>query len=217
MSFPSNFSLLLTSCQSVPFVDIDDDSRAANASSHTQKLPAKAANVRASTQNTKQTQLVSDLRGEIEQLKKQNAISNAIIKKLHKRNKELESKTPASQPNVEMSKSQMEEVIRENGKEIENLRKQATLQRPSSPLRQTSQLSSISLLQQRIKTLESDYKSLLGVKLECIAEGETTGKVNKEVKSFFTHLKTRLLTSERDWELERAMWQLRVYELETQK
>eukprot|EP00658_Telonema_sp_P-2_P068319 TRINITY_DN57258_c0_g1_i1.p1 TRINITY_DN57258_c0_g1~~TRINITY_DN57258_c0_g1_i1.p1 ORF type:complete len:143 (+),score=14.70 TRINITY_DN57258_c0_g1_i1:179-607(+) len=100
----------------------------------------------------------------------------------------------------------MEDVIRDNDREIDALRKQA-FQRPLSPVgKQSTHLNSTTLLHQRIKTLENDYKTLLGVKLECIAEGETTGKVNKEVKNFFTHLKTRLVTSEKDWETERAMW-----------
>ena len=210
---------LFSELQAVPFVDIDDDSRAANAtSSAIQRPPPKRGPLGS---NVKQSQLVGDLRSEIETLKKQNTISNAIIKKLHKRNKELESKLeskPVSSHSIEnFSKSQMEDVIRDNDREIDALRKQA-FQRPLSPVgKQSTQLSSTTLLHQRIKTLENDYKTLLGVKLECIAEGETTGKVNKEVKSFFTHLKTRLVTSERDWETERAMWQLRVFELESQK
>lgn len=209
---------LFSELQAVPFVDIDDESRTAKLSTAEKRQPIKPG------ANTKSTQLVADLRNEIEQLKRQNAISNAIIKKLHKRNKELETKQQTLGGSLRAVGSsisprpQPEEIPREIELELSNLRRQASVaHRPPSPIQASAQITSNSLLHQRIKSLEADYKSLLNVKLECIAEGETTGKVNKEVKNFFAHLKLKLSSSERDWEIERAMWQLKVFELQSQQ
>merc|ERR1712083_546182 len=51
----------------------------------------------------------------------------------------------------------------------------------------------ISLLNMRLATLQKQHDELFDAKLECINQGEATGKVNKEVKSFFVATRQRLI------------------------
>jgi hypothetical protein len=66
----------------------------------------------------------------------------------------------------------------------------------------------------RTAKLQQQYDDLLRVKLECIAEGESTGKVNKEVKAFFTALKQKILSDAVFAEVERAATSELLFELE---
>lgn len=66
----------------------------------------------------------------------------------------------------------------------------------------------------RARKLQEQYDELLGVKLECIAQGEATGKVNKEVKAFFTALKQKMTNDALFAEVERAANCELMFELE---
>lgn len=50
----------------------------------------------------------------------------------------------------------------------------------------------------------AQYNEIVNVKLECIAQGEATGKVNKEVKAFFTALKQKVMDDAVHYEVQRA-------------
>lgn len=68
----------------------------------------------------------------------------------------------------------------------------------------------VALLHQRIDTLQRDYQTLLDSRLDAIAQGESTGRVNKQVKAFFAAVKAKIATDASDYEGERALWHQRV-------
>eukprot|EP00758_Cryptobia_borreli_P008544 Tbor_TRINITY_DN5397_c2_g2::TRINITY_DN5397_c2_g2_i4::g.4429::m.4429 len=270
---------LFSQLQAIPFTDVDDDNRIHTAHQIIPKKPSNTNLMKGS--GTGGGKGMAILHSKLEKLQAENTtlqkkitLSDAIIKKQHMKNKELESrvnklsaqlalcgKTPVENDNnnnnndgadkvptmtTNLPHSQLQEMITKRDAEIITLRKQLTsaVQAQESntlpfgvPLTQShsimglpsqtscnSNYSSIAVkgvstpyyLNSCIEKLEKDYQALLDIKLEYISEGELTGKVNKEVKKFFTHLKDKLISNERDWEIERVLWQEQVFELEQQ-
>lgn len=74
--------------------------------------------------------------------------------------------------------------------------------------------SSVKLLEKRIQQLQQQYDSLLEVKLECIREGESTGKVNKEVKAFFVTSRQKMMDDAAFHEAERVLLNQKIAQLE---
>lgn len=68
----------------------------------------------------------------------------------------------------------------------------------------------VALLHKRIDTLQKDYQQLLDSKLDAIAAGESTGKVNKQVKIFFAAVKAKISSDMSEYEAERALWHQRL-------
>ena len=154
---------------------------------------------------------------EIQALKHKMEVADAITKRLHKKNQELvaqierlkkETHPEASgaQPSSEAfhALSPLKREIERKDKEIRAL-KEMLSGGPSTASRKGAASEKLGVLAEaRAKKLQEQYDELVQVKLECIAHGEATGKVNKEVKAFFTALKQKMINDALFAEVERA-------------
>lgn len=153
----------------------------------------------------------------VAQLKHKVDVADAIMKKLHKKNQELAAeidrlktgieggtamRRPGSAPSQEVIAALRNDVALKDREltELKHRLKQqehraaeeshagVTAAGPSSTARQKEPSAAAAELQ----LLRQRYDELLDAKLEYIAQGEATGKINREVKLFFGAVKHRL-------------------------
>jgi hypothetical protein len=72
------------------------------------------------------------------------------------------------------------------------------------------------LVREQLVQSRKQYDALATVNLDCVREGEATGKVNKEVKAFFVTTRQKMLEDSAAQEAERALLHGRIAELEVQ-
>lgn len=158
---------------------------------------------------------------------REQEVNEAILKQLHKKNqalqaevarlsKALEQSKPSS--SLEGSSSSKSLTQHSSVQEVESLRAQLKQQQNASNAKQSQSAASITSEMDRMELLQlrKQYQDLLGIKIEILERGESTGKVNKEVKDFFVAAKSKLVSDVAARETERALWNERVYQLEVE-
>jgi hypothetical protein len=80
----------------------------------------------------------------------------------------------------------------------------------------TTAAAELRLVREQLAQSRKQYDALATVNLDCVREGEATGKVNKEVKAFFVTTRQKMLEDSAAQEAERALLHGRIAELEVQ-
>lgn len=158
---------------------------------------------------------------------REHEVNEAILKQLHKKNQALQAEVARLSKALEQSKPQPTSItgVESSGQskansqqlqELENLR--AQLRQHQAGEKKGSSGASIPVEMDRLELLQlrKQYQDLLGIKIEILERGESTGKVNKEVKDFFVATKAKLVSDAVAREKERALWNERVYQLEVE-
>ena len=158
-------------------------------------------------------------------------VADAIMKRLHKKNQELiaqveQLKKKAVEPSASLMSStgsstslveQLRQDLARRDIEIRALRDSlssstATKREPAATSSSTARLMQLHNAER--EKWKAQYNDLLAVKLEFIAQGEATAKVNKEVKNFFQAMKTKMVDDALHREMERAAMNELLFELE---
>jgi hypothetical protein len=154
---------------------------------------------------------------------REHEVNEAILKQLHKKNQALQAEVARLTKALEQSKPSSSGVdssapVKGNSQlqELENLR--AQLKQQQAGEKKSLSAASITAEMDRLELLQlrKQYQDLLGIKIEILERGESTGKVNKEVKDFFVATKAKLVSDVVARETERALWNERVYQLEVE-
>lgn len=187
---------LFSELQSVSIADINDGDRL-RTSSAPSNIVRPAAPV-APSKPVAGKKLPSQ--SHVEELKHKVNVADAIMKRLHKKNQELIAQLESRGDQSAVVSGDSSHVVAQLRKDIVTRDKE--IQQLKSTLRSSGQRddpipSSSRVLQQlhdaERSKLNKQYNSLAESKLEYIAQGESTGKVNKEVKLFFQAMKQKLL------------------------
>lgn len=187
---------LFSELQSVSIADVNDGDRLRTSSAPSNTARASPAAASKSVPAKK----ASSSSSHVEELRHKVSVADAIMKRLHKKNQELIAQLEvrgASGPGTDVV-PQLRREIAARDREIQQLKStvrsggrglQAETSDPiSSSARVLQQLHDVER-----RKLNQQYNALTESKLELIAQGESTGKVNKEVKMFFQALKQKLL------------------------
>lgn len=179
-----------------------DRVRASTSSAPTSKETPRGPTAAQSTKSLSKSQQesVAHLRHKVE-------VSEAILKKLHKKNQELTAEIdrlksdPEPQPERRPGSAPSQQVIAalrhdvsQKEREIQELKARLLQQQPSAGLGspRAAPAASDGKAAAELQLMRQRYDELLGSKLEFIAQGESTGKINREVKLFFSAMKHRL-------------------------
>lgn len=183
---------LFSELQSVSIADINDSERI-----RTSSAPANAARPVAPVAPSKAPGKKSNPQNHVDELKHKVSVADAIMKRLHKKNQELIVQLEArgggdgtAGGDSSVVATQLRREIAARDKEIQQLKSSV---RPRDDAIQSSSRVLQQLHDAERRKWNQQYGALVDSKLECIAQGESTGKVNKEVKAFFQALKQKLL------------------------
>lgn len=172
---------MFSELQQVTITDLNETDRIINAPTSASRGGSSYSAVRAGS-------AVSE---EVQQLRHKMEVSDAIMRRLHKKNQELVSqiekyRKDGVQPTAlgETSLSPLKREIERKDTEIRALRETLSGAAPggSKPVH-GSRLSG--LRDARLQKLQSEFNEMLEVKLEFISQGESTGKSIKKSKHFF--------------------------------
>lgn len=170
------------------------------------------------------------------------SVADAIMKRLHRKNQELMAQLDAAKAAAGSGSSSggsggsdtahHQRLLRDIAKrdeEIQQLRQElsrgasSTTNTSSSAARPPAPTSSSSsrTLPTAFSSYEADrkqwlaqYAQLLDAKLEYVAQGESTGKINAEVKKFFQALKQKIFDDAVSYEAHRAALNEELFEME---
>lgn len=212
---------MFSEIQNTPITDLEDVERIRASSS---SAPSRKNVLRTDTETSKSSSRSLD---QLAQLKHKVDVSDVLMKKLHRRNQELcdeLAQLRAGGHNSVALSSEVAQVqalrkdIAEKDALIRQL-KNSLSERQSAPHNSStnspSKVAALdAALSRRLKTLERQYEDLLGVKIDCVREGESTGKINKEVKAFFVTMKRKVYEDAASRELERNLVNEYLFELE---
>jgi predicted RNase H-like nuclease (RuvC/YqgF family) len=188
---------LFSELQSVSIADIHDGDRL-----RTSSAPSNAARPAAPVAPPKPSGgKKAPSQSHVEELKHKVNVADAIMKRLHKKNQELIAQLESRGDHSATAQfGDSTSVVAQLRKDIAN--RDREIQQLKSSLRTNGQrddaIPSSSRVLQQLHDIErgklnKQYNSLAESKLEYIAQGESTGKVNKEVKLFFQAMKQKLL------------------------
>lgn len=227
--------------------DAQDNERFAESRSKPNQAASSAA-AGASKRTSSSTNRTTP-RGTEADLRRQLELSEAVMKKLHAKNKALTQELEELKQQMRNSggntarPANAKQLSSSDQLELESLRKRVVEQdalikqmkqassRPSSahgkpPLANSSTNNiennsaavppTSKLLEKRILQLQQQYDALMDVKLECIRDGESTGKVNKEVKSFFVSSRQKMMDDAAFHEAERVLLNEKIAKLENE-
>jgi hypothetical protein len=160
------------------------------------------------------------------EIKHKMEVADAVMKKLHKKNQQLVQEVAQLKESqgggVSSSGGHVAPTDEVTALKRELARKDADVQRlkqlvttagahhaaPPSAIPGASASPAplpTNALQRQLADLQQRYSELLEAKIECVHMGESTGRVNKEVKAFFTTLRKRLQDEVKEREVERQL------------
>lgn len=234
---------LFNELQAVPIADIDDSERIRTSSAPGPSPAVTGSRVSAAPSGVASRsggQQTSKSSGHIEELKHKVNVADAIMKRLHKKNQELVAQLEASRgassggSNSDVV-AKLRQDIAARDLQIQELKTLLSVRAamPSSAnstqalhaqptggkIPEAPAVANSSRVLQQLHDAErkrwaSQYQAVVDCKLELIAQGESTGKVNKEVKAFFQALKQKVLDDALHYEASRAVMNEALFDAE---
>ena len=170
----------------------------------------------------------ADTKGEVAALKQKLEVAEAINKKLHAKNKDLQSELDKLKGTVSASPAPSADgggpgspvPVKSSPPPTAAVAPVAAPKPPTPPnlpppARATVAMETeLASLRAQVKGLKQQLDDTIAAKVECIVQGEATGRVNKEVKAFFVSTRQKQLDDAARFDAERALWQAQIMALE---